>query len=217
MDRWFDVGQEAEGFIAIGQMATGVIAIGQVAFGVIAIGQVSRGVIAVGQAALGIVSVGMAAAGVGYTVAIIGVGGVAGPGFVVPLVPRLPKRPRFPDLARAADLLAGTVRSGWLRVRLRSAADGDVRVLHGDEELPVRFARRLWHLAQGRAVSPRHGRMLAHLERRDEGLVITRLMQIPRRRSFGCVTALLQFAGLCGVAVAFWLAVAQPLARALLD
>jgi hypothetical protein len=216
VDRWFDVGQEAEGFIAIGQMATGVIAIGQVAFGVIAIGQVSRGVIAIGQAAIGIVSVGMVGAGVGYTVALMGVGGVAGPGFVLPLVPRLPKRAQLPPTISAAALAAGRVAAGWLQVRIEPVAEGDLRMLHGDEELPVRFARRVWHLARGRAVSPRHRRVLAYVERGDEGLLCTRLMEIPPRRSFGCITALLQFAGLCGIAIAFWLTVAQPLGAALL-
>lgn len=216
MDRWFDVGQEAEGFIAIGQMATGVIAIGQVAFGVIAIGQVSRGVIAIGQASIGIVSVGMVAAGVGYTVALMGVGGVAGPGFVLPLVPRLPRRPRFPRTISAAALAAGRAVEGWLRVRLEPAAEGDVTMVQGDEELPVRFARRVWHLARGRSVSTRHRRVLAYVEREGEGLLCTRLMEIPPRRPFGCVTAVAQFAGLCGLAVAFWLVVAQPLAAALL-
>ncbi len=215
MDRWLDVGQEAEGFIAIGQMATGVIAIGQVAFGVIAIGQVSRGVIAVGQAAIGIVTVGMVAAGVGYSVALLGVGGVAGPGFVIPLTPLLPKRPRFPSTVSVAALKAGRVLAGWLRVRLEPVGADDLRVLHDGDELPVRFARRLWDKARTRAAS-RNRRVLAFVERLDGELVCSRLMDIPKRKRLGCVTWVIQFVALCGLCVAFWLAVVQPLAQALL-
>jgi hypothetical protein len=54
----FDVGSEAEGFIAIGQQATGVIAIGQLATGVVAIGQLARGVIVLGQLAIGVLAFG---------------------------------------------------------------------------------------------------------------------------------------------------------------
>lgn len=216
MDRWIDVGQEAEGFIAIGQMATGVIAIGQMAFGVIAIGQVARGVVAIGQVSLGIFTVGMASAGVVYTVALVGAGGIAGPGLVIPLVPVLPKRPRFPSTVSAAALRAGTVLAGWLRVRLEPVGTEDVRILHGREELPVRFARRLWDTARSRASSSRN-RALAFVERQGDELICSRLMDIPDRGRIGCVVPLIQFAALCGLCVAFWLAVAMPLAQALLD
>jgi hypothetical protein len=84
----FAVGQEATGFIAIGQLATGFIAIGQEATGVIAIGQLARGVIAVGQLALGVVAIGMLAGGVLWCMAMLGVGGFAGPGFVLGLLGR---------------------------------------------------------------------------------------------------------------------------------
>lgn len=216
MDRWFDVGQEAEGFIAIGQMATGVIAIGQMAHGVIAIGQVARGVVAIGQVSLGIFTVGMASAGVVYTVALVGVAGVAGPGLVIPLVPTLPKRPRFPSTVSAAALRAGTVVAGWLRIRLEPLGKDDLRVLHDREELPVRFARRLWDTARSRA-SGSQQRVLAFIERRDDELICSRLMDIPRRKRIGCVLSLIQFGALCGLCVAFWIGVVLPLAQALLD
>ncbi len=215
MDRWIDVGQEAEGFIAIGQMATGVIAIGQMAFGVIAIGQVARGVVAIGQVSLGIFTVGMASAGVVYTVALVGVAGVAGPGLVIPLAPVLPKRPRFPSTVSAAALRAGTVVAGWLRVTLEPVGADDLRILHSREELPVRFARRVWETARSRA-SGAHPRVLAFVERRGDELVCSRLMDIPERGRIGCVLPVIQFAALCGLCVAFWLGVAMPLAQALL-
>lgn len=85
--RFFAIGQQAEGFIAIGQEATGVIAIGQLATGVIAIGQVARGVIAVGMASFGLFSLGMLSVGLVYAVGMLGAGGRAGPGAILPLVP----------------------------------------------------------------------------------------------------------------------------------
>ena len=42
--RFFDIGQEAHGFIAVGQIATGVFAFGQMATGFVAVGQLARGV-----------------------------------------------------------------------------------------------------------------------------------------------------------------------------
>lgn len=74
--KFFDVGQEAEGFIAIGQVATGVIAIGQVATGVIAIGQLARGVIAIGQLAVGVVAFGQGVAALTYGGGMVGIAGV---------------------------------------------------------------------------------------------------------------------------------------------
>jgi len=74
--KFFDAGQEAEGFIAIGQMATGVIAIGQLATGVIAIGQLARGVIAIGQLAVGVVAFGQLAVALTYGGGMIGLAGV---------------------------------------------------------------------------------------------------------------------------------------------
>lgn len=71
-----DVGQEAEGFIAIGQLATGVIAIGQAATGVIAIGQLARGVIVVGQLALGIVAFGQLVGSVTFGGGMLGLAGI---------------------------------------------------------------------------------------------------------------------------------------------
>jgi hypothetical protein len=124
--RWVDVGQEAQGVIAIGQQATGIIAIGQLATGVIAVGQLARGVVVLGQLAVGIVSVGQLALGVVWTAAMLGVGGTS-PGWAVlrafrappaqpvvvataagqvgsPLVRRLP--PRWPLSVLAIGVLA---------------------------------------------------------------------------------------------------------------
>lgn len=83
----FQAGQHAHGIIAVGQVATGVIAIGQMATGVIAVGQVARGVVAIGQVALGIVAIGMGSVGLVYAGGLVGVGGRAGFGFILPLMP----------------------------------------------------------------------------------------------------------------------------------
>ena len=213
MDHFIDIGQEAHGVIAIGQVATGVVAIGQMAFGVIAIGQVARGVVAIGQASLGIFTVGMVSAGVGYCVALVGVGGVAGPGFVIPLVPGLAKRPRLPDTVSLAALRAGEVVAGWLRVRLEPVGE-DVQVLHGADVVPMRFSRRVWEAT--RELSQRaSSEALIWIERAGPELLCTRVMGIPPRPGWGCGLAIAQFIALCGLAVAFWLAVAKPLVAAL--
>lgn len=150
MIRWVDVGQEAQGVIAIGQQATGVIAIGQLATGVIAVGQLARGVIVLGQLAVGIVSVGQLALGVVWTAAMLGVGG-ASPGWAVlrafrvrpvqpavvttaagqvgvPLLHRLP--PRWPLSVLAVGVLAV---AWWYAAGadLVMGLLGDDGVLHG--------------------------------------------------------------------------------------
>ena len=89
----FQAGQHAHGIIAVGQVATGVIAVGQIATGVIAIGQVARGVVAIGMVSLGLVSIGMGAVGLVYAGGMVGLGGRAGFGFILPLVPLLGRQP----------------------------------------------------------------------------------------------------------------------------
>ena len=90
--KWFDVGQEAVGFVAIGQVATGVIAIGQGATGFIAIGQLARGVFVVGQLAYGIVVIGQLAFGVTLGGGMVGLAARKWFGWILPLLPG-PARP----------------------------------------------------------------------------------------------------------------------------
>ncbi len=85
--KWFDVGQEAVGVIAIGQIATGVIAIGQAATGFVAVGQLARGVLVVGQLANGIVTIGQLAVGVAKVGGMFGIGADKWFGWVLPLAP----------------------------------------------------------------------------------------------------------------------------------
>ncbi len=128
--RIFDVGQVANGFIAIGQEATGVIAIGQLATGFIAIGQVARGVIAIGMLSYGVVSVGMLSCGLVFCSAMLGAGGRAGPSMLVlPLVPRPPKRNKYPPTISVEAALGGA--PGWVEARLDPHGAG-VRAIVGN-------------------------------------------------------------------------------------
>ena len=87
MVKWFSVGVEAEGVIAIGQVATGVIAIGQIATGVVAVGQLARGGLVVGQLAIGVVTLGQLSLGVAKAAGMVGIGGRASFGLILPLLP----------------------------------------------------------------------------------------------------------------------------------
>jgi hypothetical protein len=110
--RWFDFGAEATGVIAIGQFATGVIAIGQVATGVVAVGQLARGGIVLGQLAFGVVSVGQLTAGLAWAAGMVGIGGRAGFGLVLPV---------FPRRASALPPDGGEVSAEWRPTRSRVA------------------------------------------------------------------------------------------------
>ncbi|MEM9189386.1 MAG: hypothetical protein AAGF12_09430 [Myxococcota bacterium] len=138
----FDVGQEAEGFIAIGQEARGVIAIGQLALGVVAIGQLARGVFVVGQLAVGVFAVGQIAIGI-LGAAGIGVGGRWTKGLVLPIFPKPKIRPEDlpPDTLPIAAFRAGEVSQGWLEAELRMAPDQPLQVLANGSTIPVEFHR----------------------------------------------------------------------------
>jgi hypothetical protein len=84
---------EPVGLIAIGNNATGIIAVGQLATGVVAIGQLARGCIVGGQLALGLVSFGQVSVGVCWSAGLVGVGAFSGPGFILDLFGRFPRRP----------------------------------------------------------------------------------------------------------------------------
>lgn len=210
MIRWFDIGQEAQGVVAIGQVATGVIAIGQVATGVIAIGQVARGGIAIGMGAIGLVTVGMGAVGVFHCTAMMGLGG-SGLGLVIPLVPRWPKKSKYPPQISWQTLQSGGADAGWIRVGVEPTADG-LELRAGSETIPARFSSELWPAAR-RFGTEKHGKVLAYLEQREGGLVCTRLMRMPRRAHWQLGywgMGLAQLAGLAGITVAWWLVAGKP-------
>ena len=130
MARIFDAGQHAHGFIAIGQSATGFIAIGQTALGVIAIGQLARGALAIGQAAFGIVSIGMVSGGLLGTVAIAGVAGRKGAGFVLELLPKLTRQRTLPTTT-SAHAVWTSGEAGWVRATLVRDPNGNVFAVPG--------------------------------------------------------------------------------------
>lgn len=90
--KYFDVGVEAYGWIAIGQRATGFIAIGQLALGVVAIGQLARGLITFGQVCVGGVAIGQVGLGFAYGAGMIGIGGTAGGWIPLAAFGRIPLR-----------------------------------------------------------------------------------------------------------------------------
>lgn len=128
MIRWFAFGQHATGVIAIGQEAVGVIAIGQLATGVVAVGQLARGVVVVGQLAVGVVAIGQLGIGVAWAAGMVGIGGRAGFGWILPLFPRRPATATATlpggGTATVPTAAAGTVVRPWAVVGLAVVAVG---------------------------------------------------------------------------------------------
>ncbi len=176
--RFFDVGQEAHGFIAIGQLATGFLAIGQLATGVIAIGQVARGVFCVGMASVGLFSMGMATAGVVAGVGMVGVAGVGGRGLVLPLFPFPPKRRRAPATGDYAAIVEGRSDGGWVEAEVRRGMDGRPALFRGAEAVPAGFVVELTRATEQLATAG-GGKILARLARKDGALVCDRLHERP--------------------------------------
>jgi hypothetical protein len=198
--RFFAFGQEAEGFIAIGQVATGVIAIGQLATGVIAIGQVSRGVIAVGMVAFGVVSLGMLSFGLVFAAGMVGAGGRAGPGAILPLVPAPKDRVNLPTRT-TLDRIRASGREGWLDVALEIAG-GLPQLVHAGSPLHATLAPQL--IAPATTHAQLRGRAVALVVPSGAGLEVRRLMAVPSRGLAGPIGAAFQIALLCVVAYAYW-------------
>ena len=215
MSRFFDAGQEAHGFIAVGQLATGVIAIGQSALGVIAIGQLSRGVVAVGQLSFGVFSVGMGSVGIFGTIAMGGVAGRRGLGFVLELIPRL-KRRRVPPATTSARDVWSTGEAGWVRGQLVRDPNGNAALFDGDRPMQVKLMRAL----RAPAESALGGDVLAYTVRSGEVLVCERLMSTTAptlAENLRLITWALRFGVLALIAAAYWIVVLFPLIRALVE
>lgn len=216
--KFFDIGQEATGFIAVGQIATGVIAIGQMATGVIAIGQLARGVVAVGMGAFGIVSVGMLAGGVVQATGMIGIAGMRGKGIVVPLMP-FPRYTPF-QIVPAAKLFAGRA-PGFIRAYLTLDRDNTPALSEAGQVLPVDVAVELRQAARARAASSETS-VVAYVEpsrERGGAWVAERLIGVPNIAGslpLKLFIWALCFAALSGLSVAFYELVALPLLEALL-
>lgn len=160
------VAQEAYGLFAFGQLATGVIAIGQMAHGVVAIGQVAVGLVAAGQGAVGVY------AGVGML-------GVFGRGFPIPLLPRLP-RPR--QLPATTDL--GRIRmgygDGWIAATLGTSPAGAPTLEQSGRALAdIKLSAKLVPRAQAEIDMYTAPEVIAHVRRVSDTLVVDRLLHVP--------------------------------------
>lgn len=206
--RFFDVGQRAEGFIAIGQEATGVFALGQVATGVIAIGQLARGVIAIGQLSFGLVSVGMLSFGLVVSFG-LGMGGRAGWGLVLPLVPAPRARAQLPERT-TLDAIVRSRSPGWIDVMIRAGERG-AELVHQGSLVPAELAKTLRRAAHNHATFLK-GPALAHVVPAAEGLRVTRLMANPNAAGgFNPIVVAVQIVALGVLAGAYWELVLVPL------
>lgn len=217
MARLFDAGQFATGFIAVGQFATGFVAIGQVATGVIAIGQVARGGIVIGMVGFGLWSISMVGVGVLRTTALIGVGGTAGFGLVLPLIPLPARRPRLPPLVSADALVAGAREAGWTRAWIEPGPEGiPVCTVDGERlaaPLDARLRPALAALLEGGA-----GPALVHLRRDGARLRWDRVMALPRPARANpalWIRGALGLVVLAVIAFVYWWLVALPLGELL--
>jgi hypothetical protein len=213
--RFFDAGQNAHGFIAVGQFATGFLAIGQSALGVIAIGQLARGVVAIGQASFGIVSIGMVSGGLLGAVAMGGIAGRKGVGFVLELLPKWKRQHVLPATTSAADVWA-TNEPGWVRASIVRDPNGNATLFDDGRPLQVKMVRGLRGAADGAIGSE----VLAYTSRSGEVLVCERLMATSPPslvERIGYAMWVPRFLALTALAVAYWLVVGFPLIRALVE
>jgi hypothetical protein len=214
--KFFDVGQEANGFIAIGQMATGFFALGQMATGFIAIGQLARGFIAIGMVTYGVVSIGMLGVGVGAMVGMVGAGGVRGGGLVLPLVPWPKPKPTYP-----AKTTVGALRqrgaSGWVDVHVESDHDGNVSLRNEGVAIAAQIETGLRGAARAAGLSGGVPALAMLTSNGDGTFVCEKLMHVAPASGLGINMALapLQLIGLLALAIGFWPVVAMPIIEAL--
>jgi hypothetical protein len=214
--RFFDAGQHAHGFIAVGQIATGFIAIGQSALGVIAIGQLARGGIAIGQASFGIVSVGMVSGGLLGTIALGGVAGRKGAGFVLELLPKLTRQRVLPHASSVADIWSSG-EPGWVKATLVRDPNGHAALFDDERPIGVKLVPALRGTAE-QALANGTCNVRAYTSRDGHVLVCERLMEA-RPPAFverlAYATWAPRFVALIVFATAYWLYVGFPLVRAL--
>jgi hypothetical protein len=214
--RFFDAGQHAYGFIAVGQSATGVIAIGQMALGVVAIGQLARGGIAIGQASFGIVSVGMVSGGLLGTVAMGGIAGRKGAGFVLELLPKVTRQRVLPRASSAQEVWASG-EPGWVRATLVRDPNGNAALFDDGRPLGIKMVPELRSTSE-LALDSGSTEVLAHASRQGEILVSDRLMEakpptLVERLNYAAWFP--RFLALSLLATAYWIVVGFPLVRAL--
>ena len=218
MARIFDAGQDAYGFIAVGQHATGFVAIGQDALGVVAIGQLARGVIAIGQASFGIVSIGMVSGGLLGAVAIGGVAGRKGAGFVLELLPKLTRQRVLPRALSAQEVWTSG-EPGWVRASLVRDPNGNAALFDDGRPLGIKLVPSIRSTAEA-ALASGATEVLAYAVRGGELLVCERLMEakppaLLERLSYAAWAP--RFFALALLAAAYWILVGFPLVRALVS
>jgi hypothetical protein len=175
--KFFDAGDNAQGFIAVGQVATGFIAFGQMATGVIAIGQLARGVIAIGQLGIGFIGWGQGGVGIFHAAGMLGVGGRRGIGGVLQLVPTI-GRPRLPPQATNLQMVSGGA-PGWVELDLARDQLGLGLYDHG-QRAPIKLDRRV--LAGATRVTEEGAvRVWAYTKRAGSTLVCERIVHVPPR------------------------------------
>ena len=215
--KFFDIGQEANGFIAIGQIATGFIAIGQMATGVIAIGQVARGFFAVGMLAIGLFSIGMLPFGVFGGMAMLGASGLGGKGGMLPLMP-FPAMKAF-DLMKPDQIFGGR-NSGFVRGRLVLDGAGAPRLEAEGRVTEAIVALGLTHAARTAAASAKSD-VVAYIAPQVDGrFVIERRIGVPAGLNSVPLRILLRglaLVALAGICAAFYVAVAIPLVELLVS
>lgn len=210
--RFFDVGQEANGFIAVGQVATGFIAIGQLATGVIAIGQVARGVFCVGMGSFGLFSIGMTTIGVVSGAGMIGISGVYSRGVVFSLFPFLPRRRKVPPSSDYEAVSRGRVTEGWVEAEIARGPDGKPALKRRGEAVPARFVVELTRAAESAAENDT--RVFAHLVWRGQELVCDRLHERPTSPLLSpalLVVSAARVVALVAVVIAFYELVGMPI------
>lgn len=214
--KFFDVGQEAHGFIAIGQMATGFLAIGQLATGVIAIGQLARGFFAVGMLAYGVVTVGMLGVGIGAMAGMLGLGGTRLAGGILPLVPWPAPEPKYPGQTPLSSLRQQNS-NGWVPVHVEMEPSGDIALRHEGLKIPATLEVGLRGAARAQGASGGVPALALLVANGDGTYVCRKLMHVVKRNGLGINLALapLQLGVLLVLAVAFWPLVAMPIVEAL--
>lgn len=211
--RFFDLGQEAHGFIAIGQFATGVFALGQVAHGLVAVGQLAFGGIAIGQVAVGGFTLGMGSAGLYYAVGMIGVGG-RGKGLVLSLLPRLGPPQRAPQIEDYAELVHAR-REGWILLSMEPRKGARIALYEGEQRLK---ALRLDARIRKAAIEATPATVYAHVRPSEVGPVVDQLVRREPSRLLQPHWWLIwgaQLAGLVVLAAIVWMVVVEPLLQAL--
>jgi hypothetical protein len=214
--KFFDVGQEANGFIAIGQMATGFIAIGQLATGFIAIGQLARGFFAVGMLTYGVVSIGMLGVGIGAMTGMLGLGGTRMAGLVLPLVPWPAPKPKYPQTTPLGSIRQQNA-NGWVPVQIETDHDGNVMLRHEGLKLAAEIETGLRGAARAVGVSGGVPALALLVANGDGTYLCRKLMHMAPRQGLGINLALapFQIALLIVLAIGFWPLVAMPIVEAL--